>query len=81
MFELYSFGDKWKFQKEAIRTVIKYYISKVSRKFKAICWKDPMRTMKRMKDFGDESFLVRTSHFQINFHALLVSLLTGTGKT
>ena len=39
-------GDRWEFQKEAIRTVIKYYLSKVYANSKQLLER-PMRTIKQ----------------------------------
>jgi type III restriction enzyme len=72
-------GDRWEFQKEAIRIVIKYYLSKVYTNSKQLL-KEVYSHNEAMKEFGDENIFLQNLPFPDKL-SCTVDLATGTGKT
>ncbi len=72
-------GDRWEFQKEAIRTVIKYYLSTVYANSKQL-FEENYKHNKVMNSFGEDSIFLQNLPFS-NKLSCTVDLATGTGKT
>ncbi len=76
---IYELCDEWDFQKDAIRNVLRFYMSGIYTDSQQLL-EENYENNQNMKDFEPKSFFIRNLPFPSKL-ACTIDLATGTGKT